>query len=250
MPASTAWDSQLLRDPHRVADKRYRVQRMFAAIAPCYDLNNRLHSLWMDQWWRRYAVNAVGLRGGETVVDVACGTGDLAMAFSRRLGRLPGTHRVIGIDFTYEMLPVARAKSPADIVYLNGDAQHLPLPDACADVASIAFGIRNVADPLRALNEFHRILKPGGRLVILEFGLPANPLIRAAYNFYFRRVLPVTATLISGDRTGAYRYLPESVNTFLSPQKLQDLMRDAGFSELHRRPLSLGVCVCHIGLRA
>src|SRR5205085_9115096 len=132
--------------------------------------------------------------------------------------------QAIGIDFTYAMLPIARSKSgtkPFDRpLFINGDAQCLPLPDVCADVVSIAFGIRNVQDPVAALREFRRVLRPGGRLVILEFSLPTHPLLRGLYNFYFRKVLPTTATLISGDRTGADKYLPESVNTFIGRESM------------------------------
>src|SRR5437764_14497444 len=153
---STAWNEQLLRNPHEVADKRRRVRRMFAAIAPSYDLNNRLHSLWMDQRWRRRAVELALLRGVETIVDVACGTGDLTLAFSHALNCAnQDAPKVTGIDFTFEMLPIARAKEDHHIHWINGDAQALPLPDACCDVVSIAFGIRNVADPAAAIHQFH-----------------------------------------------------------------------------------------------
>src|ERR1019366_2437011 len=201
------------------SDKRRRVQEMFAAIAPSYDLNNRLHSLWMDQRWRKRAVKLVELKPTDRVVDVACGTGDLAFAFA---GQFEDGPAVIGVDFTFQMLPIAGIKASRrggrECLFVNGDAQALPLPDQSADVVSIAFGIRNVADPAAAIREFHRILRPGGRLVILEFSLPTNPILRGFYNFYFRRILPRTATLISGDKTGAYRYLPESVNTFIGRQ--------------------------------
>src|SRR4051812_15053110 len=147
---SPGWNDALLTNPHEVADKRTRVRNMFAAIAPSYDLNNRLHSLWMDQLWRRKAVKLAELKALDRVVDVACGTGDLALAFHRALARrleiempredvLPF---VVGIDFTFEMLPIARSKSGirnprSTINYINGDAQSLPLPDTCADVVSI-----------------------------------------------------------------------------------------------------------------
>jgi demethylmenaquinone methyltransferase/2-methoxy-6-polyprenyl-1,4-benzoquinol methylase len=260
---SLAWNDALLRDPHHVRDKRQRVQKMFAAIAPSYDLNNRLHSLWMDQAWRRKAVKLAMLKPLDDVVDVACGTGDLSLAFARELDRLrelkmpheEETGRVTGIDFTFEMLPIARSKSAirnpqSAIIYLNGDAQSLPLPDACADVVSIAFGIRNVQDPAAAIREFRRVLRPGGRLIILEFSLPTNPVLRGMYNFYFRQVLPRTATLISRDRTGAYKYLPESVNTFIGREQMMGMMRDAGFAEVEQFPMTFGVCVCYRGLVA
>src|SRR5688572_6343350 len=160
-PPAPAWDATLLQNPHAVADKRSRVQRMFAAIAPSYDLNNRLHSLWMDQRWRRKAVDHAALKWEDRVVDVACGTGDLTLAFVRKFRSwLPHPfesdadtrNQVIGIDFTFEMLPEAVRKA-AQLnsgvfapVFLQGDAQSLPLPDASAGVVSIAFGIRNIAD--------------------------------------------------------------------------------------------------------
>jgi demethylmenaquinone methyltransferase/2-methoxy-6-polyprenyl-1,4-benzoquinol methylase len=256
---SPAWDKSLLKNPHTVADKRGRVQRMFAAIAPSYDLNNRLHSLWMDQGWRKKAVKLAKVTPFGVVVDVACGTGDLSIAMHRAKQRLAawavrGPAKTIGIDFTYEMLPIAMHKSasdsgPSPIIYLNGDAQALPLPDTCADVVSIAFGIRNVAEPATAIAEFHRVLNPGGRLVILEFSLPTHPLLRALYNFYFRKILPRTATLISGDKTGAYKYLPESVNTFIGREQMMKMMTDAGFENVEQYPMTFGVCICYRGVK-
>lgn len=265
----TAWNDDLLRNPHAVADKRTRVQKMFAAIAPSYDINNRLHSLWMDQYWRRKAVKLANLKPTDRVVDVACGTGDLAIKFSDALIRSYGSERsfpfVFGIDFTYEMLPLARKKarielpsymndpigipppSNCQISWLNGDAQALPLPDQSADVVSIAFGIRNVQNPALAMREFHRILRPGGRLIILEFSLPTNPILRCLYNFYFRQILPRTATLISGDKTGAYKYLPESVNTFIGRAQMAEMISAAGFTQVQQFPMTFGVCVCYRG---
>ena len=258
LPESPAWNDQLLRNPHTVADKRRRVQKMFAAIAPSYDLNNRLHSLWMDQAWRRKAVKLAELKGTDRVVDVACGTGDLIEAF-RQVGDFldpewPETagQRYIGIDFTYEMLPIAERKATffnlaSTIRFINGDAQSLPLPDASADVVSIAFGIRNVADPAAAIREFRRVLRPAGRLIILEFSLPTNPILRGIYNFYFRKILPTTATFISGDKTGAYKYLPESVNTFIGREQMTGMMKSAGFQNVEQFPMTFGVCVCYRG---
>jgi demethylmenaquinone methyltransferase/2-methoxy-6-polyprenyl-1,4-benzoquinol methylase len=273
-PPPPAWDETLLKNPHAVSDKRSRVQRMFAAIAPSYDLNNRLHSLWMDQRWRKKAVRLARVKRDDCILDVACGTGDLAQHFYFEVSVrdacvvTPKPGQVMGLDFTFEMLRIAKTKfgdiashwsreyrtaaNPglADLSFINGDAQSLPLPDAFFDVVSIAFGIRNVADPAAAIREFYRVLRPGGRLIILEFSLPTQPVLRGLYNFYFRKILPRTATLISGDKTGAYKYLPESVNTFIGREQMTQMMRDAGFGQVEQFPMTFGVCVCYRGLKA
>lgn len=253
-PTSAAWDETLLRDPHHVADKRGRVQRMFAAIAPSYDLNNRLHSMGLDQWWRRRAVKLAGLKAGDRVVDVACGTGDLTLKFGRALAKLGGDQKfaVLGVDFTYEMLPIAVRKAAARgsvARFINGDAQGLPLDEGCCDVVSIAFGIRNVQDPARAMREFVRILRPGGRVIVLEFSLPENRVMRGMYNLYFRKILPISATWISGDRSGAYKYLPESVNTFIGRDRMMGIMREAGLGEVRQAAMTFGVCVGYVGVK-
>lgn len=224
---------------------------MFAAIAKSYDLNNRVHSLWQDQAWRRFAVRSAQVRPTDVVLDVACGTGDLSEAFASA-----GAARVIGLDFTFEMLEVARFRAErlktsrhADrIVYVQGDAQALPLADASVDVLSIAFGIRNVLEPSRAIAEFCRVLKPGGRLVILEFAEPRFAPVRWFNNLYCRQIMPRTATWLSGDRSGAYRYLPKSVQTFLTPAELSQLLVNAGFEDVRSTSLSLGICMCYRAL--
>jgi demethylmenaquinone methyltransferase / 2-methoxy-6-polyprenyl-1,4-benzoquinol methylase len=284
-----AWsDADLAKNPHAAADKAKRVQDMFSAIAPSYDLNNRLHSMWRDQAWRKAAVKMANLQGGEDVLDCACGTGDLAMAFRAQLDQLAGASQnaskesvaqegsVAGLDFTYEMLRYAAMKlggksmitradqadenhvadaagevstgdaKPA-ISWVCGDAMKLPLPDACMDVVSIAFGIRNVAQPEKAIAEFYRVLRPGGRVIILEFSLPTNPVLRGLYNFYFKRIMPHTATLIARDRSGAYKYLPRSVNTFIDRESLQAMMKDVGFAPITLKALTFGVAVLYCG---
>jgi len=269
-PEHDVWNDTLLQNPHEVSDKRTRVQKMFAAIAPSYDLNNRLHSLWMDQHWRRKAVKLANLKPTDIVVDVACGTGDLAIKFADRLWKIresmAPSGRIIGVDFTFEMLPLAREKARSifawgiesyprpttldrTVSWLSADALALPLSDSSADVLSIAFGIRNVSDPSAALKEFHRVLKPGGRLIILEFSLPTNRILRALYNFYFTKILPRTATWISRDKTGAYKYLPQSVNTFISRESMQEMMKNAGFTDVQAFPLTFGICICYRGLK-
>ncbi len=245
--AEPEWDDQRLADPHGAPDKGRRVQRMFAAIAPSYDLNNRLHSLWRDQAWRRAAVELAHPRQTDTVLDVACGTGDLTLAFATRKAK-----RVIGVDFVHEMLAIADGKTAdrgPQPAYAAGDAMRLPVADRSVDIVSIAFGLRNVADPRKAIAEFYRVLKPGGRLVILEFGLPRSPVLRWGYNLYFRHVLPRTATWVSGDRSGAYKYLPESVNTFIDRPRIVQMMTDTGFVSVQQRPMTFGIAVAYLGFR-
>jgi demethylmenaquinone methyltransferase/2-methoxy-6-polyprenyl-1,4-benzoquinol methylase len=251
-PGAPAWADPELTNPHASADKPEKVRRMFAAIARSYDLNNRLHSFGQDQRWRRFAVRAAGVREGDFVLDVACGTGDLTRAFARAR---PSPARVVGLDFTQEMLDIAeekrrRATADTGITYLRGDAQNLPFPAASFDVLSIAFGIRNVGDPASAVREFQRVLRPGGRLVILEFDRPRFAPLRWLSDVYTRRIMPFTATLISRDRSGAYRYLPRSVETFLDRDQLAALLRASGFAAVRSTPLSFGICVCHVAHKA
>lgn len=131
--------------------------------------------------------------------------------------------------------------------YIEGDATNLPFADASFDIVSIAFGIRNVADPARALREFRRVLRPGGRLIILEFGRPRFAPIAWLNDFYCSVIMPRTATLIAGDRSGAYKYLPRSITTFLTREAMTAAMRDAGFSDIRSTPMTFGVCVCYRG---
>ncbi len=245
-----AWSSdELAENPHTREDKPARVRQMFAAIAPKYDLNNRLHSFGRDQAWRRAAVRIAEPRLGETVLDVACGTGDLTRLFAKS-----AASRVIGADFCREMLGVAGSKTPGGKIgatpvnYLEADAMALPFGDNSVDIVSIAFGIRNVAVPATAISEFARVLRPGGRLVILEFSQPRNPLIRRLNDLYTGRIMPWSATKISGDRSGAYHYLPRSIDTFLDREQLAQLLRDAGFTAITQKSLTFGVCTCHRGV--
>ncbi len=245
---SPAWSrEELVSNPHTREDKPAKVRRMFASIARSYDLNNRLHSFGRDQAWRRAVVRLAEVRDGDEVLDIACGTGELARLFARS-----GASRVVGGDFCPEMLDIARSKptSPGRAVeYLHADAMDLQFPDSSFDIVSIAFGLRNVADPARALTEFRRVLRPGGRLLILDFDRPRNPVLRALNDLYCRHVMPVSASIISRDRSGAYRYLPRSVDTFLSRDALAQLVRVTGFVGATQTPLTFGVCVCHRGVR-
>ena len=238
-----AWSrDELALDPHVSSEKAEKVQAMFAAIARSYDLNNRLHSFGRDQAWRRKAVRLAAPSPGDRVLDVACGTGDLSEAFAA------SGAEVVGGDFTPEMLDLARVKAerlPADRrpTYVHADAMRLEHPDETFDVVSIAFGIRNVTDPAVAVREFARVLRPGGRLVILEFAEPGLAPVRWANRLYTSTIMPWTASLVARDRSGAYRYLPRSIETFLDPEALAELVREAGLEVLQQARMTMGVCV-------
>ena len=244
-PRQPAWTSEELREnPHESGEKAEKVRRMFADIAPSYDLNNRLHSLGIDQLWRRKTVAMSGVGENDRVLDVACGTGDLTRAFARA-----NPARVVGGDYTPEMLDIARRKPAPEnatpITYVDADATRLPFEDGSFDVLSIAFGIRNVSDVDAALREFFRVLAPGGRVLVLEFDRPRFAPIAWVSDLYTRRIMPITASIISRDRTGAYRYLPKSVASFLPREEMVNAISDAGFERVTSRPLTFGVAVCY-----
>ena len=251
--SAPAWDDESLVSPHDDTAKAARVNRMFGEIAESYDFNNRVHSFGRDQAWRRQAVRLAEVRRGrDVVVDVACGTGDLSFAFASA-----GVCEVVGIDFVPKMVEIAKRKNAeyqarrgegVAIDFRVGDAMDLEIEDGYADIVSIAFGIRNVTDPGRAVGEFRRILRPGGRLVILEFALPRNWLMRNLYQFYFNHIMPRTATLFSGDRSGAYKYLPRSVNTFIGSADMVRMIGEAGFVDVSVHPMTFGICIAYVGV--
>ncbi len=215
----------------------HQVQAMFAEIAPQYDLLNRVLSLGIDTRWRRRAVRRLGLEPGACLLDLCCGTGDLALAFART-----GV-RVAGADFAAPMLPRARAKARRlglAVPWVRADAQALPWADASFDGLSIAFGIRNVEDPQRALRECRRVLRPGGRLAVLEFFPLPRGWWPAVYGFYFRRVLPRIAALFRAGRTPAYRYLPDSVDRFVAVETFEAWLEEAGFGAVRTESLTGG----------
>ncbi len=222
------------------------VRSMFGRIAGRYDLLNRVLSAGIDQRWRARTVRAAGPVKGRVVVDACCGTGDLSLAFAR------AGANVIGVDFTPEMLRCAGPKATRGALrglFVNGDALRLPIESASADIASVAFGVRNLADPEAGLREMARVLKPGGRLLVLEFSPPPRGWLGALYRCYFTRLLPWFGGLISGDRE-AYRYLPRTVAAWHAPADFQRRMEALGLVDCGFESLTGGVAALHWGTRA
>jgi len=218
-----------------------RIAGMFDAIAGRYDLLNRLLSAGFDQRWRARAVAALGLTGQALVLDLCTGTADLALSTARSAREC----RVIGVDFAGKMLGLAHAKVQRAgldqrVRLVRGDAIYVPLGGGAVDAVTIAFGIRNVSKPADALRDIHRVLRPGGRLAILEFGTPRLPAVRAIYLWYFRRVLPFIGRCISRHGS-AYTYLPVSVGTFWEPAVFCRVLVDTGFEDVQAIPLTFGV---------
>jgi demethylmenaquinone methyltransferase/2-methoxy-6-polyprenyl-1,4-benzoquinol methylase len=254
--AAPAWDADTLTNPHALADKGARVEAMFDAIAPTYERVNTIASFGMDAVWRRRTVAAAEVRSGDVVLDVACGTGDLVRLFA---SHIPAPSLVIGADFSANMLgrgryprdgaraERGRGRSAAPHQLIRADAQRLPLADACVDVISCAFGVRNFQDLQSGLNEMGRVARPGARVVILEFTMPENNWRGRGYRMYCEHLLPRLATLISGDRTRAYYYLPYSVLSFESHEMLSERLGRAGFVNRTVRRMNFGTVALHRG---
>ena len=229
--------------------KKEEVREMFDNIAPKYDLLNHTLSMSIDRVWRRRVVGEVRRAKPGRILDVATGTGDLAIAMARRIRDV----QVLGVDLSEQMLAVARRKIEARgldgrIVLDRGDAERLAVADASVDVANVAFGVRNFGDLGAGLRELARTIKPGGKVVILEFSRPRNRVFRALYEFYSYKILPRIGGLVSRDKR-AYEYLPASVGEFPAPEEFMAMMARAGFRNCRARSQSFGIAQIYIGER-
>jgi len=223
---------------------------LFDRISPRYDLLNHLLSAGLDILWRRRVARELARVPHAAVLDLACGTGDQILAVAKHA---PGLERGLGIDPAARMLRRGREKVAARglddrVALARGDGQDLPLADDSVDCATIAFGIRNVPDPRRCLGEFRRVLRPGGTLAVLEFSMPSNRLLRPAYLFYFRRVLPWLGAVISGD-SRAYRYLNRTGEDFPHGEAFGRLLGGAGFDDVRMIPLSGAIATIYLGVK-
>lgn len=234
--------------PSRPVPSRHEVWRMFDRIAGRYDTLNRLLSGRRDVAWRRRMAQNLPDGMGLHVLDLATGTADVLLTLCRQPGKI---RQGIGMDMSANMLDIGRQKiregaRDGAIAMVRGDAVHVAVKDGCFDAVTIAFGIRNVMDVDAALREIHRVLRTGGRALVLEFSLPANAVFRAMYLLYFRHILPRIGAMISGDAY-AYRYLNSTVESFPYGQAFCDLMVNTGFHHVHMQPLTGGIATLYTG---
>ena len=232
-----------------VDGKKPQIERMFDAIAPRYDLLNRVLSAGIDQKWRKKVIRLIQEVQPLRVLDVATGTADLAI-----MGARNGIPNTVGVDISEEMLSVGRKKIVAkkltdQVVLQSGDAEQLPFSDAQFDACMVAFGVRNFENLDEGLQQIFRILKPGGRLVVLEFSRPAVFPVRQLYSFYNAYILPTIGKLISGDQA-AYTYLPESIAAFPEGPAFLNHMSKAGFTSVRDQRLTFGIASIYVGERA
>ena len=229
--------------------KKEKIQQMFDGIAPDYDRLNHLMSLGVDRSWRRRALREIVVPGrSREILDIACGTGDFSIAIARKL---PSGGRVTGLDLSEGMLAVMRRKVEKaglarTISCMQGDSETMPFADGSFDVATIAFGIRNFEHREAALQEILRVLRPGGRLVILELSVPENKLLRWCYNLYFMHFVPWIGGLVSGDKA-AYKYLPASVQQFPGRREWTATMVRCGYTQVRHKAFTFGLCRMYVG---
>lgn len=225
------------------------IQQMFGSIAKVYDLLNTILSFNFDKSWRKFAVKVSNATADARVLDVCTGTGDLAIAYSKVLN---GSGRVIGSDFCHEMVRLADRKlkkkdHAGRIKVIEADTLHLPFQDNSFQVSAVAFGIRNVSDLRAGITEMVRITAPGGRVMILEFSQPTNPVFKAIYYYYFKKILPFIGKLISRSKYNAYSYLPSSVLNFPDRYGLRAQMESCGLKDVTIYSRTLGIVTIHVG---
>lgn len=231
-------------DPGAIEDWQ-TVRTMFDRIVPRYDLMNHLMTFGMDIRWRRMIAKRAAAMG-DRVLDVACGTGDVALDI-----RSAGARRVVGLDFSPVMIAAASAKArerQAEVEFLVGDAMALPFADGTFDACTVSFGLRNMPDYTAAIEEMTRVLRPGGKFICLEMTPYRTPVLSTLFDFYFERVMPLVGGALTGDIT-AYRYLPKSVAAFPSSTQLVMLMRRAGLTNTHVTMLGGGTVAIHAGVK-
>ena len=233
-----------------VKEKASKVADVFHSVAGKYDLMNDLMSGGVHRLWKRYAISLSGVRAGQSVLDVAGGTGDLTAQFSKIVGN---NGQVILVDINESMLKIGRDKlidmgCSNQVFYALGDAQNLPFPDDTFDCITIAFGLRNVTDKDMALKSMYRVLKPGGRLLILEFSKPSNSLLKKAYDFYSFNLLPKIGKYVAND-SESYQYLAESIRMHPDQSTLEDMMIRANFSSTEYYDMTGGIVCLHRGFK-
>lgn len=226
--------------PYNTEDsKKVQIEKMFNEISHNYDLLNRVLSMRVDNLWRKKLVKKCQPIEKSKILDIATGTGDLAITFHKK-----GAKNVTGLDLSQNMIEVAKKKN-SHIKFVKGDSENLTYDENTFDIISVAFGVRNFEDLYKGLLEINRVLNIGGKLAILEFGLPTNIFFKLIYNFYFKLILPFFGKLISRSKT-AYTYLPESVNSFPYGTEFADILKKNNFKNIQAIPLTFGICYLYI----
>ena len=234
----------------KTAEKAGRVREVFDSVAAQYDLMNDLMSGGLHRLWKRFTIELSAVRSGQTVLDIAGGTGDLAAKFSKLVG---ADGKVILADINAAMLSVGRDRlidkgALSNIAVVQADAQFLPFEDNSIDCITIAFGLRNVTDKAKALRSMHRVLKPGGRVLVLEFSKPTSPLLSKVYDAYSFSALPAMGKLITDD-ADSYRYLAESIRKHPDQESLLEMVEDAGFVDCRYHNMTGGIVAVHRGIK-